>query len=158
MGWFKQADKKDERNAFCSFCRKNYREVGPLVEGPGNVFICTACVHLCSDIIQQQQDRRQGKIRPFLIAGATYRFITETGTWTGVVRTRLPHPNDHWIQVDPITANDSAVSEPTWINLLHVHTVTEIASAEAAAQGGGPSGAPATTDFRVINKSRRDFE
>src|SRR5439155_14362212 len=28
------------RNAYCSFCRKNYREVGPLVEGPGDVYIC----------------------------------------------------------------------------------------------------------------------
>ena len=25
------------RNAFCSFCRKSYRDVGPLVEGPGDV-------------------------------------------------------------------------------------------------------------------------
>src|SRR5207248_853435 len=25
------------RNAYCSFCRKSYREVGPLVEGPGDV-------------------------------------------------------------------------------------------------------------------------
>ena len=24
-----------KRNAYCSFCRKSYRDVGPLVEGPG---------------------------------------------------------------------------------------------------------------------------
>ena len=24
-----------KKNAFCSFCRKSYRDVGPLVEGPG---------------------------------------------------------------------------------------------------------------------------
>ena len=28
------------RNAFCSFCRKSFRDVGPLVEGPADVFIC----------------------------------------------------------------------------------------------------------------------
>ncbi|MHC4180446.1 MAG: ClpX C4-type zinc finger protein, partial [Planctomycetota bacterium] len=26
-----------KKNAFCSFCRKSYRDVGPLVEGPGDV-------------------------------------------------------------------------------------------------------------------------
>ena len=34
------------RNAFCSFCRKSYRDVGPLVEGPGDVYICGECVEL----------------------------------------------------------------------------------------------------------------
>ena len=29
-----------KKNAFCSFCRKSYRDVGPLVEGPGDVYIC----------------------------------------------------------------------------------------------------------------------
>ena len=29
-----------KKNANCSFCRKSYREVGPLVEGPGDVYIC----------------------------------------------------------------------------------------------------------------------
>ena len=31
-----------KKNAHCSFCRKNYRDVGPLVEGPGDVYICGA--------------------------------------------------------------------------------------------------------------------
>ena len=35
------------RNAFCSFCRKSYRDVGPLVEGPGDCYICGECVELC---------------------------------------------------------------------------------------------------------------
>jgi ClpX C4-type zinc finger len=30
------------RNAFCSFCRKSYRDVGPLVEGPGNLLFSGA--------------------------------------------------------------------------------------------------------------------
>src|SRR5438046_6766250 len=46
------------RNAYCSFCRKNYREVGPLVEGPGDVYICGECIELCQSIIDQEKKRR----------------------------------------------------------------------------------------------------
>src|SRR5579864_3624890 len=46
------------RNAFCSFCRKSYREVGPLVEGPGDVYICGECIELCQSIIEQEKRRR----------------------------------------------------------------------------------------------------
>jgi ATP-dependent Clp protease ATP-binding subunit ClpX len=46
------------RNASCSFCRKNYRDVGPLVEGPGDVYICGECIELCQSIIDQEKRRR----------------------------------------------------------------------------------------------------
>ena len=46
------------RNAFCSFCRKSYRDVGPLVEGPGDVYICGECIDLCQSIIDQEKKRR----------------------------------------------------------------------------------------------------
>src|SRR3954452_11394998 len=46
------------RNAYCSFCRKSYREVGPLVEGPGDVYICGECIELCQSIIEQEKRRR----------------------------------------------------------------------------------------------------
>jgi ATP-dependent Clp protease ATP-binding subunit ClpX len=46
------------RNAYCSFCRKSYRNVGPLVEGPGEVYICAECVELCQSIIEQEKRRR----------------------------------------------------------------------------------------------------
>ncbi len=55
-----------KRNAFCSFCRKSYREVGPLVEGPGDVYICGECVELCQQILEQDRRRRgvaRGMIR-----------------------------------------------------------------------------------------------
>jgi ATP-dependent Clp protease ATP-binding subunit ClpX len=45
-------------NADCSFCRKNYRDAGPLVEGPGNVYICAECVELCQSIIESEHRRR----------------------------------------------------------------------------------------------------
>lgn len=48
-----------KKNAFCSFCRKSYRDVGPLVEGPGDVYICGECIDLCQDILNQEQRRRK---------------------------------------------------------------------------------------------------
>lgn len=47
-----------KRNANCSFCRKNYREVGPLVEGPEDVYICGECIELCQSILDQERRRR----------------------------------------------------------------------------------------------------
>ena len=44
--------------AFCSFCRKSYRDVGPLVEGPGDVYICGECIELCQSILDQERKRR----------------------------------------------------------------------------------------------------
>src|SRR5438094_1265643 len=46
------------RNAYCSFCKKSYRDVGPLVEGPGDVYICGECIELCQSIIDQEKRRR----------------------------------------------------------------------------------------------------
>ncbi|MEM6470128.1 MAG: ATP-dependent Clp protease ATP-binding subunit ClpX [Planctomycetota bacterium] len=47
-----------KKNAFCSFCRKSYRDVGPLVEGPGDVYICAECIELCQSILEQEERRR----------------------------------------------------------------------------------------------------
>jgi ATP-dependent Clp protease ATP-binding subunit ClpX len=52
-----------KKNAFCSFCRKSYRDVGPLVEGPGDVYICGECIDLCQSILEQEQ-RRRGSTKP----------------------------------------------------------------------------------------------
>ena len=46
------------KNAYCSFCRKSYRDVGPLVEGPGDVYICGECIELCQSILDQEKRRR----------------------------------------------------------------------------------------------------
>jgi ATP-dependent Clp protease ATP-binding subunit ClpX len=46
------------RNAYCSFCRRSHRDVGPLVEGPGDVYICGECIELCQSIIDQERKRR----------------------------------------------------------------------------------------------------
>jgi hypothetical protein len=52
-----------KKNAFCSFCRKSYRDVGPLVEGPGDVLIFWESILKCPSIIDQEQ-RRRGTTRP----------------------------------------------------------------------------------------------
>ena len=54
-----------QKNAYCSFCRKHYREVGPLVEGPGEAYICGDCVSLCAKILEQERRRRLGRGKPF---------------------------------------------------------------------------------------------
>lgn len=50
--------KAKTRNAYCSFCRKSYKDVGPLVEGPSDVYICGECIELCQEIIDQERVRR----------------------------------------------------------------------------------------------------
>ncbi|MDA7951905.1 MAG: AAA family ATPase, partial [Pirellulaceae bacterium] len=49
---------QSKKNAFCSFCRKSYRDVGPLVEGPEDVYICGDCIELCQTILEQEKKRR----------------------------------------------------------------------------------------------------
>src|ERR1041385_8593470 len=39
----------------CSFCGKNSREVGPMVEGPNDVYICSNCTDLCQNIFKQER-------------------------------------------------------------------------------------------------------
>jgi ATP-dependent Clp protease ATP-binding subunit ClpX len=47
-----------EQGASCSFCKKNYREVGTLVEAPGAIFVCGPCVKLCQSILDQEKRER----------------------------------------------------------------------------------------------------
>lgn len=54
-----------KKNAYCSFCRKSYRDVGPLVEGPGDVYICGECIDLCQSILDQDRRRRGPMPGPF---------------------------------------------------------------------------------------------
>jgi ATP-dependent Clp protease ATP-binding subunit ClpX len=65
-----------KKNAFCSFCRKSYRDVGPLVEGPGDVYICGECIELCQSILEQERRRR----------GTTKQLFTKIPTPSEIVR------------------------------------------------------------------------
>ena len=48
---------------YCSFCGKSYRDVGPLGEGPNEVYICRHCVKSCAQLIDDELARLQ-KTRP----------------------------------------------------------------------------------------------
>ena len=65
-----------KKNAHCSFCRKNYRDVGPLVEGPSDVYICGDCIELCQSILEQEQ-RRRGPAKQLFNKILTPREIVE---------------------------------------------------------------------------------
>ncbi len=54
---------RGRRASTCSFCGKSHRDVGPMVEGPNDVFICSSCVELCHNIIRAEQ-RRDGTRKP----------------------------------------------------------------------------------------------
>jgi ATP-dependent Clp protease ATP-binding subunit ClpX len=48
----------------CSFCRKSYRHVGPLIESPEldngvKAYICRDCVELCAQILDQERQKRE---------------------------------------------------------------------------------------------------
>ena len=60
----------------CSFCGKTSREVGPMVEGPSDIYICSNCTDLCQNIFRQEQ-RRVTSARPLFTAIPAPRQIKE---------------------------------------------------------------------------------
>jgi len=76
MGSTRRGGSTTKKNAFCSFCRKSYRDVGPLVEGPGDVYICGECIELCQSILEQER-RRRGTTKPLFNKIPTPRHIVE---------------------------------------------------------------------------------
>jgi ATP-dependent Clp protease ATP-binding subunit ClpX len=46
----------------CSFCGKSQEQVRRLIAGPGSVYICDECVHLCHEILEEESvPRGRGK-------------------------------------------------------------------------------------------------
>src|SRR5262245_45574272 len=68
---------RQHRNAACSYCRKSYRDAGPLVEGPDEVYICGECVQLCQSIIDQER-RRSRPVAPASPFAEAFRETMET--------------------------------------------------------------------------------
>ena len=60
----------------CSFCGKTSREVGPMVEGPNDVYVCATCTDLCQNIFRQER-RRVHTGRPIFGAIPSPRQIKE---------------------------------------------------------------------------------
>ena len=48
----------EKPEAHCAFCEKSFQEVGPLVQGKGNVHICGECAELIQNIIDEEKSRR----------------------------------------------------------------------------------------------------
>jgi hypothetical protein len=48
---------------YCSFCRKSYKDVGPLAEGPDQVYICYPCIKLCGKIIEDAVRRSKKPVK-----------------------------------------------------------------------------------------------
>ena len=53
------------KTPFVLSAEKSYRDVGPLVEGPGDVYICGECIDLCQSILEQEQRRRSSSNQLF---------------------------------------------------------------------------------------------
>ena len=60
----------------CSFCGKTSREVGPMVEGPNDIYICSNCTDLCQNIFRQER-RRVSTAKPLFSAIPAPRQIKE---------------------------------------------------------------------------------
>jgi len=61
------AKKEDlTENLFCSFCGKNQKEVNKLIAGPA-VYICDECIQLCSEIIEEENDKNADKDEDLLV-------------------------------------------------------------------------------------------
>jgi ATP-dependent Clp protease ATP-binding subunit ClpX len=67
---------KGRRVTTCSFCGKSSREVGPMVEGPSDVYICANCTDLCQNIFKQERRRVQSN-RPMFGTIPTPRQVKE---------------------------------------------------------------------------------
>jgi hypothetical protein len=57
---------RDWRTPHCSFCDKSQQEVGGLVAGPKDVFICNECTDLCSEILADNRAVQPMNKKPVL--------------------------------------------------------------------------------------------
>src|ERR1700759_2406339 len=67
---------RGRRVTTCSFCGKNSRDVGPMVEGPSDVYICANCVDLAHNIIRQEK-RKLSSSQPMFSSIPSPRQIKE---------------------------------------------------------------------------------
>ena len=48
-------EKRSAGNEACSFCGKPKEEVGYLLAGAANVYICDACVRVCTEVLASEE-------------------------------------------------------------------------------------------------------
>ena len=67
---------RGRRVTTCSFCGKTSRDVGPMVEGPNEIYVCSNCTDLCQNIFKQER-RRISASSPTFTSILTPRQINE---------------------------------------------------------------------------------
>jgi len=67
---------RGRRVTTCSFCGKSSRDVGPMVEGPADVYICANCVDLAHNIIRQEK-RKLTSAQPLFSSIPSPRHVKE---------------------------------------------------------------------------------
>ena len=45
----------------CKFCGKSHKQVEKMIAGP-SVYICSECIDLCNEIIEEEREERQAKL------------------------------------------------------------------------------------------------
>src|SRR4051795_7274072 len=85
---------RGRRVTTCSFCGKSSRDVGPMVEGPSDVYICANCVDLAHNIIRQEK-RKLTSTQPLFNTIPSPRQITEflDGSVVGRDHANRPPPD-----------------------------------------------------------------
>jgi ATP-dependent Clp protease ATP-binding subunit ClpX len=53
---------EDKNTVYCSFCKKNKKEVNHLIAGP-DVYICDECIHLCDAMLKENQGKDENIIK-----------------------------------------------------------------------------------------------
>src|SRR6059058_4930633 len=68
---------RGRRITTCIFCGKSSRDVGPMVEGPSDVYICANCVDLAHNIIRQEKRKMSATSAPAFTSIPSPRQIKE---------------------------------------------------------------------------------
>lgn len=75
--------------AYCSFCRRSQTQVGRLIAGPDQVYVCDECVELCVDILTQETPQAVPPLVPVERSLSPKEIYHRLGEWVvGQERTR----------------------------------------------------------------------
>ncbi len=104
---------RGRRVTTCSFCGKTSREVGPMVEGPSDIYICSNCTDLCQNIFRQEK-RRMSSSQPLFSSIPAPRQINEflgqyVSGQTNAKRTLSVAVHNHYKRLAQLENEDSDV-------------------------------------------------
>ncbi len=100
----------------CSFCGKSSRDVGPMVEGPSEVYICSNCVDLAHNIIRQEKRK---------------------ATNTGPLFSKIPAPRQINEYLDQYIIGQDYAKKALSV-AVHNHYTRLVTNTENAAEGAIP--------------------